>query len=130
MPDPSHPSLPESDPAPPVPHSIRPGVSEDEDDLTHLPPEYRAAVRRLRTEVDRAATALNRLQAENERLQRRVEELEQRPAIQPDTTTLVLDDDPEALRERITSFIDAIDTYLEHGTSASEETLPSDNASA
>lgn len=129
MPDSAHPSLPESDPAPPVPDSVRPGASDDED-LTHLPPEYRAAVRRLRAEVDRATAALTRLQAENERLRRRVEELEQRPAIRPDTTTLVLDDDPEALRDRITSFIDAIDTYLENGSSASEETPPSDNASA
>lgn len=130
MPDPAHPSLPESDPASPVPDSVRPGAPDDEDDLTHLPPEYRTAVRRLRAEVDRATAALNRLQAENKRLRRRVEELEQRPAIHPDTTALVLDDDPEVLRDRITSFIGAIDTYLEDGPSTSEEDPPSDDASA
>ena len=130
MDDPTHPSVPESDPAPPVPDSVRPDTSDEEEDLTHLPPEHRATVRRLRAQVDRATTALNRLQAENERLRRRVEELEQRPAIQPDTTALVLNDGPEALRDRISSFIDAIDTYLENGTSGSEETPSSDKASA
>lgn len=120
MDDPTRASLPESDPAPQVPDSIRPDESDNEDDLTHLPPEYQAVVRRLRTQVDRATTALNRLQAENERLRQRVEELEKRPAIQPDTTTLVLDDDAEALRDRISSFIDAIDTHLENGTPTSK----------
>jgi len=108
--------LPHSDPAPPVPDSIRPTDSDPGEELTHLPPEYRAAVRRLQVQVERATTALNRLQAENERLRRRVDELEQRPALQPDTTSLVLDEDPETLRDRISTFIDAIDTYLENGT--------------
>ncbi len=130
MNEPTRASLPDSDAAPPVPESIRPGESADEDDLTHLPPEYRAVVRRLRSQVDRATTALNRLQTENERLRRRVKELEQRPAIQSDTTTFVLANDPEILRDRITSFIDAIDTYLENGTSDSEEALPSADASS
>jgi len=130
MDDPPHPSLPNSDPAPPVPPSVRADESEVEEDLTHLPPEYRATVRDLRAQVERVTTALRRLRTENERLRRRVEELEQRPAIQPDTTSLVLDDDPEALRDRISSFIDAIDTYLENGPSAPEETRPSENTSA
>lgn len=116
MDDPTRPPLPHSNPAPPVPDSIRPTDSDEE--LTHLPPEHRAVVRRLRTQVERATTALERLRAENERLRRRVEELEQRPALQPDTTTFVLDEDPDALRDRISSFIDAIDTYLENGTAA------------
>lgn len=116
MDDPTRASLPHANPAPPVPDSIRPPDSDDEE-LTHLPPEYRAVVRRLRAQVERAATALNRLQAENERLRRRVEELEQRPALQPDTTTFVLDDEPDALRDRISAFIDAIDLYLEDGAS-------------
>ncbi len=121
--------LPHSNPAPPVPDSIRPPDSNDEE-LTHLPPEYRAVVRRLRAQVERATTALNRLQAENERLRRRVEELEQRPALQPDTTTFVLDDEPDALRDRISAFIDAIDLYLENGTSASETTPSATDASS
>ena len=116
MDDPTRAPLPHSNPAPPVPDSIRP-TDLDDDELTHLPPEYRAAVRRLQAQVERAATALNRLRAENERLRHRVEELEQRPALQPDTTTFVLDDEPDALRNRISTFIDAIDAYLEDGTS-------------
>ena len=116
MDDPARAPLPHSDPAPPVPDSIRPTDSAPGEELTHLPPEYRAAVRRLQVQVERATTALNRLQAENERLRRRVDELEQRPVLQPDTTSLVLDEDPETLRDRISTFIDAIDTYLENGT--------------
>ena len=120
MEDPTHPSLPNSDPAPPVPASVAPeddapDEASPNDDLSHLPPEYRAAVRRLRARVDWATTALDRLQAENERLRRRVAELEQRPAVHSDTTTLVLDDAPDALRGRISAFIEAIDAYLENG---------------
>jgi len=120
--------LPSSNPAPPVPDSVQPSSSDNSDDLTHLPPEYRAAVRRLRAQVDQATTALRRLQAENERLRRRVQELEQRPAIQPNTTTLVLDNDPDALRDRITAFIDALDTYIENGTAPPEVSPSSDTS--
>lgn len=129
MDDPTRAPLPHSNPAPPVPDSIRP-TDSDEEELSHLPPEHRAVVRRLRAQVERATTALERLQDENERLRRRVEELEQHPALQPDTTTLVLDDDPDALRGRISSFIDAIDTYLENGTSVSETTPSATDTSA
>jgi len=127
MDDPTREPLPHSDPAPPVPDSIRP-TDSDEEELTHLPPEHRAMVRRLRKQVERATTALERLQAENERLRRRVDELEQRPALQPDTTTFVLDDDPDALRDRIASFIDAIDTYLENGTAPPEGSSATDGS--
>ena len=118
--------LPTSNPAPPVPDSVQPSRSDNSDDLTHLPPEYRAVIRRLRTQVDRATAALDRLQSENERLRRRVQELEQRPAIQPNTTTLVLDNDPDALRDRITTFINAIDTYLEDDTAPPEVSSATD----
>ncbi len=80
-------------------------------------------VRRLRAQVDRATSALHRLQAENQRLRRRVEELEEHPALHPDATTFVLDDEPNVLRERISSFLDAIDTVL-------EEPPPSDSSSS
>ena len=128
MDEPPPSSVPNSDPAPPVPDSIRPTDSEH-DDLAHLPPEYQAAVRRLRKKVDRATTALNRLQAENERLRRRVATLEQRPAVRPDTSTLVLDDDPTALRDRISTFIEAIATYLDDGTDVSADALSSSEQS-
>jgi predicted nucleic acid-binding Zn-ribbon protein len=120
-------SVPSSDPAPPVPDSIQP-TDSDPDDLAHLPPEYQAVVRRLRKKVDQATTALNRLQAENERLRRRVETLEQRPAVRPDTSTLVLDDDPAALRDRISTFIEAIDTYLDDGADVSANALSSEQS--
>lgn len=119
MDDPTRASLPDSDPAPPVPESIKPDDTLPDADLSPLPPEYQAVVRRLQAEVDRATTALDRLQAENERLQRRVAELEHRPAVRPDTTTLVLDDDPGALRDQISAFIEAIDTYLDNGADGS-----------
>jgi predicted nucleic acid-binding Zn-ribbon protein len=110
-----------------VPDSIRPTDSEP-DDLGHLPPEYQAAVRRLRKKVDQATTALDRLQSENERLRRRVAELERRPAVRPDTSTLVLDDDPAALRDRISTFIEAIDTYLDDGADVSANALSSEQS--
>lgn len=128
MDEPTRASLPDSDPAPPVPESVMPDETSPDDDLSHLPPEYQDTVRRLRAEVDRATTALDRLQAENERLRRRVAELERRPAVHPDTTTLVLDDDPSALRDRISAFIEAIDTYLENGTNGVPD-APSSNPS-
>ncbi|MFB6098895.1 MAG: septum formation initiator family protein [Salinibacter sp.] len=126
MDEPTHPELPNSNPAPPVPDSIQPGDSDEGEELTHLPPEYRAVVRRLRAQVARATTALDRLQAENERLRRRVEELEQRPALQEDTTAFVLDDDPEALRARISHFIEAIDTFLDDETTVPNDSAPAD----
>jgi len=130
MEDPTHPSLPDSDPAPPVPASVTP--EEDsvddaslDDDLTRLPPEYQATVQRLRAKVERAATALRRLQTENERLRHRVAELEQRPAVHPDTTALMLDDDPAALRDRISTFIEAIDAHLDDGADGARPAAPS-----
>lgn len=129
MDDPTHPSVPDSDPAPSVPNSVHSDAPEAAEDLTHLPPEYRAVVRRLRAQVERATTALHRLQRENERLRRRLEELEAQPALQPDTTTLVLDDDPAELRGDLSSFIDAIDTFLD-GETTSESSAPAPNASS
>jgi hypothetical protein len=74
--------------------------------------------------VERAATALERLQRENERLRRRLAALEQRPALQPDTTTLVLDDEPQDLRARLSSFIDTIDAFLSDDAPAPSSASP------
>jgi hypothetical protein len=71
---------------------------------------------------------IERLRAENERLRRRVEELEAGPDLPDDETHLSLDDDPEALRERITDFIDAIDAYLERPTPGPSSTAEDDDA--
>lgn len=86
---------------------------EDEGDLSHLPPAYRDVVRRLHRKVRQAAGHIERLEEENERLREQVSELENRPAISPDKTALALDAEPATLRERISSFIEAIDTYLD-----------------
>lgn len=126
-------SVPDPDLAPPVPESVRPDSSSPPDalppagggpNLTHVPPESRPAVRRLHAQVERAATALERLQRENERLRRRLAALEQRPALQPDTTTLVLDDEPQDLRARLSSFIDTIDAFLSDDAPAPSSASP------
>jgi len=87
----------------------------------HLPDTHRAAVQRLHRRVEEAVETIQRLRAENERLRQRVQELESRPAFPEDKAVLALDDDPEAVRERITDFIDVIDDYL-------EATAPDDGA--
>lgn len=125
----THTSLPEPDPASSVPGSKVPDDAEEKVDLSHLPPEHREIVRRLRTQVQRAVTTINQLRAENKRLRQRVQELAARPDVPSDKTILALDDDPDALRDRITDFIEAIDTYLEGDNStvpSIEESFSSD----
>jgi regulator of replication initiation timing len=120
MDDSTRPSLPEPDSVSPVPESVSSGA-EDESAPTfeHLPAEHRAPMQRLYRRVERAVETIERLRAENERLRRRVEELEAQPTLPDDETVFALDEDPEEVKERITRFIDAIDTYLE-GSSVEE----------
>jgi FtsZ-binding cell division protein ZapB len=104
-------SLPESDPASSLPDS-----ATDEAGANHdgpVPDAHRDVLRRLTRRVEEAVETIERLRAENERLRRRVEELEAGPDLPDDETILTLEDDPEALRDRITRFIDAIDAYLD-----------------
>ena len=115
------PSLPDSDPATPVPDSGSGADAAEQSPLSALPADHRYVVERLTRRVERAAETIRRLRAENERLRRRVEELEAGPDVPEDETLLTIDDDPEALRERITQFIDAIDDYLERSSSASPD---------
>jgi predicted RNase H-like nuclease (RuvC/YqgF family) len=119
-------SLPEPDSMSPVPESVA-ATEEDEEaeapDFSHLPAEHRDTMRRLYRRVEQAAATIEQLRAENERLRRRVEELEAQPAFPEADTVLTLDDDPEAVRERISRFIDVIDTYL-------DETEPEPEADA
>ncbi|MFB6247710.1 MAG: cell division protein ZapB [Salinibacter sp.] len=106
-------SRPEPDPAAPVSDSAS-GTDEDgPGPLSALPAEHRDAIRRLSRRVAQAVETIEHLRAENERLRRRVEELETGPDLPDDEVHLSLDDDPAALRERITQFIDAIDACLE-----------------
>lgn len=107
-------SLPESDDVPPVPESVSSeDGDEEEPDFSDLPAEHRDTMRRLYRRVEQATVTIERLRAENERLRRRVEELEEQPAFPDAETVFSLDDDPDAVKERINRFIEAIDTYLE-----------------
>ena len=74
----------------------------------------------LRAIVQRAAGALERLRdekrqlrEENEHLRERVAQLEADPSAGRDGTALLLDDDSDALRERIDGFIDTLDAHLD-----------------
>jgi HPt (histidine-containing phosphotransfer) domain-containing protein len=134
--DDSSPSLPESTPASPVPDSVSEtddpdadapnadasaaGVAEALDVPDGLPDEHREVVRRLSQQVAAAVETIEELRAENERLRRRVEELEAGPEIPDDETLLTLDDDPDAVREQITEFIDTIDSFLATASDADE----------
>lgn len=113
--------MPEPDPSSFSSGSPSPEETDEEDGLSPISSVHQDVVRRLRTKVDRAATLLEQLQAENERLRRRVEELEQQPSVPDDKAVLTLDDDPETLRDQISDFIEAIDTYLEDGSVAPVE---------
>ena len=123
-------SRPEPDPATPVPDSTSDADEKDQGPLAHLPTEHRDAMRRLSRRVRQAVDTIERLRAENERLRRRVEELEAGPDLPDDETHLSLDDDPDALRERITDFIDAIDACLERPTPGPSSTADGDDADA
>lgn len=128
------------DAAAPVPDSVASDGGEEEGDvastragagpdLSHLPEAHRDTVRRLHDRIQRAASLIEDLRAENKRLRRRVDELEARPALPDDQTILALDDNPEALRDRITDFIDSIDAYLDAtDPEASDPDAPAEEA--
>jgi predicted RNase H-like nuclease (RuvC/YqgF family) len=113
MDDSTRPSLPEPDSVSPVPESVAEEDAEGEASFEHLPAEHRDVMQRLYRRVEQAAATIERLRAENERLRRRVEELEAQPSFPDEETVLTLDEDPEDVKQRITRFIDAIDTYLD-----------------
>lgn len=126
----SHSSLPDSTPASPVPDSVSQNRRSDRnrtepgddvpEDVSHLPEEHQRVMQRLARRVKEAVTTIDGLRAENERLRRRVEELEAQPDYPEDETVLALDDDPDAVRERITQFINTIDAYLETSATAAD----------
>jgi chromosome segregation ATPase len=112
-------SVPESGSVPSMPESVSSPEGDEAEgegevpDVSHLPAEHRDTMRRLYRRVEQAVATIEQLRAKNERLRRRVEELEEQPAFPDVETVLTLDDDPEAVKERISRFIDAIDTYLD-----------------
>lgn len=78
--------------------------------------DHEAALERLREQVERAASAIEALRNENEALRERVEELEaaldERPAVGEGETVIAFDESPEALRDQVRTFIEAIDGHL------------------
>lgn len=132
----SHSFLPESAPASPVPDSVSQNevsnadptqndAGEQENDLfqadfSHLSAAHRDTMHRLAQRVHEAVNTIEELRSENDRLRQRIEELEAEmeeleaePDFPDDETILALDDDPNEVRERITQFINTIDTYLD-----------------
>lgn len=72
------------------------------------------ALERLRDRILTVANEILRLREENAALAERIARLEARPeSLFEEGTLLHLEEDPEALRRKITGFIEAIDQYLE-----------------
>ena len=75
------------------------------------------SLERLRDRVQAVVHELDRLRKENTELTERIEHLETRPALDVDGTLLTFDESPDALREKVEGFINAIDQYLAKETS-------------
>ncbi len=72
------------------------------------------SLERLRDQVDLAAREIERLREENRSLLDRLKELEMRAEADPDLVPLpALHENPEVLRKKISSFIEAVDQYLQ-----------------
>lgn len=72
------------------------------------------SLERLRDRVEAAANEIVRLRAENRQMERSFIELERRVNAESERPTIAFDEDPDALRQKVRSFIDAIDNYLDH----------------
>lgn len=77
--------------------------------------DLREQIHRAVGEIERLRAEVRRLEAENDEHRRRVQELEADPAAGRDETALLVDDDPDALREQIDRFIKAIDVHIAEG---------------
>ena len=71
-------------------------------------PSPAASLEQLRDRVTRAADEILRLREANQALAERIARLESE-----ERTVVTFDDDPEALREKIAGFIEAIDRFLD-----------------
>jgi cell division protein FtsB len=67
---------------------------------------------RLRNRVEAAVAEIERLRAENTELAERIEELSAHDVVGGTTPGLKLEGDPDALREQVEGFIEAIDRML------------------
>lgn len=79
------------------------------------------SLERLRHHVEEAAHELERLREENKRLHERLQEAESRPVVDADEAVVTFDDDPEVLRQKVNSFIEVIDQYLDQSYKTSRE---------
>jgi predicted nuclease with TOPRIM domain len=90
-----------------------PGDDAPERETSPALDELREAVRRATSQIEHLRERAHRLEDENQHLKERVAELEADPAAGRDDTALLVGDDPDALRERIDHFIEALDAELE-----------------
>ena len=72
----------------------------------------RATVQRAATELERLREETHQLREENEQLRQRIDRLEKDPSAGRDGTALLVDDEPQDLRQQINQFIEAIDAHL------------------
>ena len=70
------------------------------------------SLRRLRDLITKSVDELGRLREENRKLEERILELERGPVGDEDETLVKISDTPEHLRNRLDTFIAAIDAYL------------------
>lgn len=78
-----------------------------------VPLKGSSSLKRLRDRVETAAHELKRLREENKALSDRLEQLELNPSVSDEGTLLTFEEDPELLRRKIETFIEAIDRYLQ-----------------
>ena len=79
------------------------------------------ALELLRDRVVRAVEEITRLRSTNAELAERVRHLEQLHGVS-NASSFVLDEDPEALKEKISGYIKAIDAYLEEADEMQADT--------
>ena len=77
------------------------------------------SLERLRDRVEAAANEIIRLRAENREMAGSIAELRQQVKAERGRPTISFEEDAEALRKKVRSFIDAIDSYLDHETGKS-----------
>jgi hypothetical protein len=80
------------------------------------------ALELLRDRIVRAIEEITRLRLINAELAERVRHLEELHKVSGGSSSFVLDEDPEALKEKVAGYIKAIDVYLEEIDEVQPET--------